>query len=196
MISYLQGTVLRKEGDAVVLLVGGVGYRLRLPVDVLCDLADSRDAALHVHTHVREDALELFGFSTLPQLHLFERLLSIQKIGPRLALALLSSIPASALVAAIREGDATRLSRAPGVGKKTAERIILELRDKLDDLAGAGDPAAGPVGPGTEDLVSALVNLGYGRKQAESAAARASREEGQDAELEVVLRTALRQLAG
>lgn len=179
----------------MILLVGGIGYRLRLPVDVLCDLPDSKEAELHVHTHVREDALELFGFSSIAQLHLFERLLSIQKIGPKLALALLSSIPAGTLVAAICGGDALRLSRAPGVGKKTAERIILELRDKLDDLALSSDGSIGPVPPGTDDLISALINLGYNRKLAETAAAHATKEAGPEAELEVVLRTALRQLA-
>jgi len=150
---------------------------------------------MQVHTHVREDAIELFGFRDVPQLRLFERLLSVQKVGPRLALGLLSSMRPDGLVDAIRSGNLGRLSRAPGVGRKTAERIVLELRDKLDDLAVPGGRPEEVVTAG-EDVVSALVNLGYPKRRARQAADEAAAEAGGEAPLEEVLRSALRRLAG
>jgi len=195
VIALLRGTLVRKEGDAVVVLTGGVGYRLRVPVDLLCDVAEGAEVEMQVHTHVREDAIDLFGFRDLDQLRLFERLLSIQKVGPRIALGLLSSMRPEGLVDAIRSGDLGRLSRAPGVGRKTAERIVLELRDKLDDMAVPGSRPE-EVATAGEDVVSALVNLGYPKRRARQAADEAAREAGDEAPLEEVLRSALRRLAG
>jgi Holliday junction DNA helicase RuvA len=197
VIALLRGTLVRKEGDALVVLAGGVGYRLRVPVDLLCDVSEGAEVEMQVHTHVREDAIELFGFRDVPQLRLFERLLSVQKVGPRLALGLLSSMRPDGLVDAIRAGELGLLSRAPGVGRKTAERIVLELRDKLDDLAIPGSRTAPePVVTASEDVVSALVNLGYTKGRARQAADEAATEAGDDAPLEEVLRSALRRLAG
>ena len=163
MIAHLSGTLLEKHVQRLVLDVGGVGYDVAVPLSTFYGVGDpGARVALRIHTHVREDALQLFGFATALELTLFERLISVSGIGPKVALSVLSGIEPEALVRAIRSGDVVRLVKIPGVGKKTAERLIVELRDRLPHV-GAAEPEA-PVDAGDElraDLLSALANLGY-----------------------------------
>jgi Holliday junction DNA helicase RuvA len=194
VIAHLTGQVLAKSPERVVLDVGGVGYELHVPVSTyyeLDKLDDGAVASLHVHTHLREDALSLFGFWTEAERRLFERLIGVSGIGPRLARVILSGMALGDLVQAIAGGDLVRLSGIPGVGKKTAERMVLELRDKVRELGGPAVPAAGP---GDEDLVSALVNLGYRRPQAERAVVEARRTEP-GADFSDLLRASLKRLS-
>jgi len=169
MIGYLKGTVQLADLDAVIVVCGGVGYRVLLPVPDLARLSRvGSDAELFIHTHVREDAIVLYGFINRDGLALFERLLSVSGVGAKTALALLSGLDAESLVRSIAEGDEARLTKVPGVGKKTAQRIILELADKLakQSLSSVvSGKAAGPV----DDLRSALANLGYKAPQIERA---------------------------
>src|SRR5947199_10777909 len=138
MISYLRGALLEKHPNQVIVDVQGVGYELTIPVTTCSALPEAgSEVRLRVHTHVREDAISLFGFSTPAEKALFEKLISVSGIGPKLAVTVLSGLAASDLVAAIRAGDLQTLVRVPGIGKKTAERIVLELKDKLDFVAGA-----------------------------------------------------------
>lgn len=168
MIARLSGTVLEKHPMRVVVDVGGVGYDVHVPLSSFSAIGEpGTTLALRVHTHVREDALMLFGFTSQTELTVFEKLISISGIGPRLALAVLSGLPPSELVTAITRSDVGQLTRIPGIGKKTAERIVLELKDKLA-AAAPGEPAPAASGP-REDLLSALVNLGYHRPTAEKA---------------------------
>ncbi|HEY5380796.1 MAG TPA: Holliday junction branch migration protein RuvA [Acidobacteriaceae bacterium] len=175
MIAHLRGQILSKTPNSVVVECGGVGYELAISVATFTELgAEGKEARLHVHTHVREDALALFGFAELNEKRLFERLLTISGIGPKLAITVLSGISAERLVGAIRAGDHATLTRIPGIGKKTAERVVLELKDKLDDMAGATPARAGTsLGAVGDDVLSALVNLGYPRAVAEKAVAAA-----------------------
>ncbi len=170
MIAHLRGTLLAKHPNQAIVETHGVGYDVAISVPTFSELpAAGAEVALHVHTHVREDALLLYGFLRLAEKHLFEKLLTVSGIGPKLAITILSGMPADEMVGAIRSGDVARLTRIPGIGKKTAERMILELRDKLPAPAGAAEvsrPAASPV---EEDVLSALVNLGYQRAAAEKA---------------------------
>lgn len=194
MIAHLRGRVLSKSPERVVLDVGGVGYELHVPVSTFYELdrlEEGAVAALHVHTHLREDAISLFGFWTETERQLFERLIAVSGIGPRLARVVLSGMAPADLVQAIAAGDLVRLSSIPGVGKKTAERMVLELRDKVRELA---VPAAVAAGPGDEDLVSALVNLGYRRPQAERAVVEARRAEP-EADFSDLLRASLKRLS-
>ena len=143
MISHLRGALLEKHPNAVVVDVHGVGYEVTIPVTVYSSLpAIGAEVALHIHTHVREDALSLFGFVSAAEKALFEKLISVSGIGPKLAVTALSGLAAPELIAAIRTGDLDQLVKIPGVGKKTAERMVLELRDKLDSI-GAPARAAG-----------------------------------------------------
>lgn len=168
MIARLSGTVLEKHPMRVVVDVGGVGYDVHVPLSSFSAIGEpGTTLALRVHTHVREDALMLFGFTSQTELTVFEKLIAISGIGPRLALAVLSGLPPSELVTAITRSDVGQLTRIPGIGKKTAERIVLELKDKLA-AAAPGEPATAASGP-REDLLSALVNLGYHRPTAEKA---------------------------
>ena len=147
MIAHLRGQILSKTPNAVVIECGGVGYELAISVATYTELGErGSQASLHVHTHVREDALLLFGFADLTEKRLFEKLLGVSGIGPKLAITVLSGIAAERLAAAIRGGDHATLTRIPGIGKKTAERVVLELKDKLDDVAAfaAGSVAAAP----------------------------------------------------
>src|SRR5580693_3257672 len=172
MIAHLRGKVLSKTPNQVVVDCGGVGYDVAISVATFSELpAEGAEVSLHVHTHVREDQIALFGFAEMQEKRLFERLLTISGIGPKLAITVLSGISADRLVMAIRSGDHATLTRIPGIGKKTAERVVLELKDKLDDLAVAiptttGGPHHGPAG---DDALSALVNLGYPRPVAQKA---------------------------
>jgi Holliday junction DNA helicase RuvA len=169
-----------KSPSAVVVECGGVGYELAISVATFSDLGnEGSEGKLHVHTHVREDALLLFGFSELQEKRLFEKLLTISGIGPKLAITVLSGISAERLVGAIRGGDHATLTKIPGIGKKTAERVVLELKDKLDDMAGFVAAANAPVSLGAvaDDVLSAMVNLGYPRAVAQKAVEAAAKDE-------------------
>jgi Holliday junction DNA helicase RuvA len=191
VIAHVRGTILSKSPNAVVVECHGVGYELAISVATFTDLVrEGGEAALHVHTHVREDALALFGFSELAEKRLFEKLLTISGIGPKLAITVLSGISADRLVGAIRAGDHATLTKIPGIGKKTAERVVLELKDKLDDMAGMApaQPAAPSLGAVADDVLSALVNLGYPRPVAQKAVESAARDTANAADFERLFR--------
>ena len=192
MIARLKGTLVEKAPSRIVVDAGGVGYEIMVPLSTFYGLGDA-DAVvtLRVHTHVREDVIALYGFATALEQDLFERLIGISGIGPKLALAVLSGIDPLELVRAIRSQDVARLTRIPGVGKKTAERIGLELKDRLpqaEAAAGAPDDAGDGL---RSDLLSALTNLGYKGAVAEKAVDAAVRK-SPDASFEVLLRDILR----
>lgn len=197
MIAQVRGRLLRKGPQEAVVEVGGVGYRVTIPLSTFYRIGEPGDEiTLLTHTHVREDALALFGFLTATEQALFERLIDVSGVGPRLAVSILSGIEAPELVAALRASDVARLTRIPGVGRKTAERLVLELKDKVQDLAAAAE--AGPSAPPStarEDLVSALVHLGYSRPEAERGVDRALKEDG-EGRFEDLLRRSLRALSG
>lgn len=200
MIAFLRGRLIEKHPNRLVVDVHGVGYDVQVPLSTFYDLAaPGEDVALRIHTHVREDQIALYGFATRLELDLFERLIGVGGIGPKIALAALSGIEPHELVRAVGSNDTRRLSSIPGIGKKTAERISLELRDKLPALPGvaAGPVAAGPVADADRraDLVSALVNLGYPRPSAERAIDGALETEADTVPFEHLLRRALRSLA-
>jgi Holliday junction DNA helicase RuvA len=177
MIAYLRGTLLAKHPNQAIVETHGVGYDVAISVPTFTEMpAAGLEVALHIHTHVREDALSLYGFLRLAEKHLFEKLLAVSGIGPTLAIKILSGMPADEMIAAIRGGDLVRLTRIPGIGRKTAERMVLELRDKLPP-ATAPEITAAPATPVEEDVISALVNLGYQRAAADKAllAARSSK---------------------
>ena len=173
MIAFLRGRVLEKHPNRIVVDVNGVGYDLYVPLSTYYDVGDAgAEISLRVHTHVREEALQLFGFLTSLEQLLFERLIGISGIGPKLAIAVLSGIDSRELVASVQRADVARLTRIPGIGKKTAERIVLELKDRLRDIAPVEITADQQPPSGDElrdDLVSALENLGYHRPVAEKA---------------------------
>ena len=198
MIAHLRGRILEKQPTRVIVEAGGVGYDVAVPLSTFYGLGEpGAEVALRVHTHVREDALALYGFATALELDLFDRLISISGIGPKLALAVLSGIEPPDLVGAIERGDLARLTAIPGVGKKTSERIVLELKDRLPRARAteaAGD--ATPAGAGVrDDLLSALVNLGYHRPLAEKAVDASLKAIGRDAGFERTLKQALREVA-
>jgi Holliday junction DNA helicase RuvA len=198
MIGWLRGVPRRLTPEGVLLEVGGVGYQLHLPLSTFYELRKrDGDAAveLFVHTHVREDALELYGFWTERERTLFEKLIAVSGIGPKLARVILSGMAPDDLLAAIAGGDVARLSTIPGIGKKTADRMVLELRDKVQALA-AELPAETRPGASSEDqdLVLALVNLGYRDRQAEQAVAEARRDLP-DGAFHEVLRASLKRLS-
>jgi Holliday junction DNA helicase RuvA len=197
MIAFLRGRVLDKQPNRIIVDVQGVGYELHVPLSTYYDVGEEgSECSLRVYTHVREDALQLYGFLTDLERQLFERLISISGIGPKLAIAVLSGVEARDLVAAVLRGDVARLTAIPGIGKKTAERIVLELRDRLAQLAVAVPEAAPAPSEGDRlrgDLVSALQNLGYHRPQAEKAVD-AIVSASPDATFEQALRQVLREL--
>jgi Holliday junction DNA helicase RuvA len=197
VIAHLRGRLLRKDTQEAVVDVGGVGYRVTIPLSTFYRLgADGDEVSLLTYTHVREDALALYGFLTGREQALFERLIAVSGVGPKLAVNILSGIEAPELVDALRTSDVARLTRIPGVGKKTAERLVLELKDKMQGLTAAPDtPAAPAPGSPKDDLLSALVHLGYSRPEAERAADRALREDG-SGKFEDLLRRTLRLLSG
>ena len=170
MIAFLRGRLLSKSPSQAIVECAGVGYDATISVATFAALPpEGAEARLHIYTHVREDQIALFGFAEPQEERLFEKLLTISGIGPKLAITVLSGIDADRLVAAIRAADHATLTRIPGIGKKTAERVVLELKDKLDDMAAS--PAAAPThsGPAGDDALSALVNLGYARPIAQRA---------------------------
>jgi holliday junction DNA helicase RuvA len=198
MIALLRGSLIEKHPSRVVVDVGGVGYDVQVPLSTFYGLGDpGATVVLRIHTHVREDLIALYGFSTPLEQDLFERLIAISGIGPKLGLAVLSGIEPTDLIRAIRSQDVARLTKIPGVGKKTAERIGLELKDRLPAQAtpAAGSvPASGrPEDQLRDDLLSALVNLGYQSTAAEKAIDRALKA-SPDAGLEQALRDALRSM--
>ena len=196
MIAHLRGRILRKGPQEVVLDVGGVGYRVVIPVSTFYRLGEpGHETELRTHTHVREDTLALYGFLTAGEQDLFERLISVSGVGPKLAVNILSGIEVPELVSALRTSDLSRLTRVPGVGKKTAERLIVELKDKMPAVAADEAPAARETGGPKEDLLSALVNLGYSRGEVERGVDRALQEDG-SGRFEDLLRRALRIVAG
>jgi Holliday junction DNA helicase RuvA len=171
MIAFLRGRLLSKSPNQAIVECAGVGYDATISVATFTSLPpEGAEARLHIYTHVREDQIALFGFAEAKEKRLFEKLLTISGIGPKLAITVLSGIDADRLVAAIRAGDHATLTRIPGIGKKTAERVVLELKDKLDDMAVAPSAAAATnYGPAGDDALSALVNLGYARPIAQRA---------------------------
>ena len=194
MIASVRGRILEKHPQRVIVDVNGVGYDVQVPLSTFYNLGDAgTDVTLRVHTHVREDVIALFGFATALELELFERLISINGVGPKLALAVLSGIEPGDLVRAIRLQDVARLTTIPGVGKKTSERIALELKDKLPK--GLQADATKPRLPQDElkdDVISALLNLGYQRSAAEKVIETSAAEGGS---FQDVLKRALRALA-
>ena len=174
MIAHIRGRLISKHPNQAVVDCGGVGYDVTISVPSFSALAAiGSEVALHIHTHVREDAIALFGFLRPEEKALFERLLGVSGIGPTLAIKILSGMDAADMVGAIRGNDLGRLTRIPGIGRKTAERMVLELRDKLEHFGAA--PAAPQVSAVEEDVLSALLNLGYQRAAAERALAGAQR---------------------
>jgi Holliday junction DNA helicase RuvA len=195
VIAQLRGQILRKGPQEVVVDVAGVGYRVAIPVSTFYRLGEpGSDVELRTYTHVREDTLALYGFLTGAEQELFERLISVTGVGPRLAVNILSGIEVPELVAALRTSDVTRLTRVPGVGKKTAERLIVELKDKMPPAVVEEAPMAPATGRPKEDLLSALVNLGYSRGEVERGVDRALREDG-SGRFEDLLRRALQIVA-
>jgi Holliday junction DNA helicase RuvA len=199
MIAQLRGRILRKSPQEVVIDVGGVGYRVTIPVSTFYRLGEAgAEVSLRIHTHVREDAFALFGFLSETEESLFARLIDVAGVGPKLAVNILSGIEAPELVDALRASDVARLTRIPGVGRKTAERLVLELKDKMPATLPAAEAPVPATGTAKEDLLSALVHLGYSRPEAERGAERALRDGGGDApgRFEDLLRRALQVLSG
>lgn len=198
MIARLAGALLEKRGDVAVVDVGGVGYLVHLSLQSMARLpAEGGEVRLRTYTHVREDALQLFGFATEDEERLFHLLIAVSGVGPRLAQTILSGMPAAELAEAIVGNEIARLTRITGVGKKTAERLVVELKDKLKT---AGLPARAPAAPipltGSGALVSALLNLGYKPSTAERTAEAVRRSLGPAAAVEEQLREALRLISG
>ena len=202
MIAYLSGKLLEKEANSVIVDVGGVGYEVSIPLSTFYELGEvGDDVQLRIYTNVREDAIQLFGFHTARERDIYLKLISVQGIGAKSGIAMLSGMNADEIIAAIRTENLGKLTAIPGVGKKTAERLVIELRDKIGELAkgvpaGVSTAAAGAVGADDvyEDALSALVNLGYQRNAAEKALQQA-RQDGVDANVQKLLRAALQKLA-
>jgi Holliday junction DNA helicase RuvA len=210
LIARLSGTLHEKTPERVIIDVQGVGYDVRVPLSTYGSLpAIGAEVRLLVHTHVREDAISLYGFATSRERYLFEKMIGVSGVGPRLAIALLSGLPPEDLREAIRGGEVARLCKVPGVGRKTAERLVVDLRDKMEDTdkkeRGRGKGADAAEGPSAlaADVLSALVNLGYPARDAERAVSDARRSldpaESPDARavtFERLLRDALRTVSG
>ena len=195
MISRLRGQLVGRTPDGFVLDVNGVGYLLAATPGAVRAAEGGGEAVVETYLHVREDALQLFGFATALELTLFERLISVSGIGPKVALAVLSGIEPEQLVRAIRSADVARLIKIPGVGRKTAERLIVELRDRLPEVGGAEPTAADDADDLRADLLSALGNLGYQRASVEKTVDKVL-QTSDSRSFEVVLRQVLRSLAG
>jgi Holliday junction DNA helicase RuvA len=204
MIAHLSGTLLAKHATSVIVDVGGVGYEVTIPVTTFYDLEEpGSQVQLRIYTHVREEALQLYGFKTARERELFTQLISVSGIGPKSAIAMLSGMSADEIITAIRTNNLARLTSIPGLGKKTAERLVIELRDKMTKLSSpeleeqlaARASGTAPSGDDVrEDALSALVNLGYQRAAAEKAVTHAM-QEGGDLSVELLLRRALRTLS-
>jgi Holliday junction DNA helicase RuvA len=206
MIAHLSGTLLSKQATSAIVDVNGVGYEITIPVSTFYDLEEpGSNVQLRIYTHVREDALQLYGFKTARERELFLRLISVSGIGPKLGITLLSGMSADEMIASIRTNNLARLTLIPGVGRKTAERLVMELRDKVASLSSAeleeelgAKTSAGAAVPSEDsmrsDVLSALLNLGYQRNSAEKAVTSAV-DEGGDISVELILRRSLRKLA-
>jgi Holliday junction DNA helicase RuvA len=199
VIGFLRGSVLHSAPDRVLLDVNGVGYSVAVPFSTYCEIdarAGEAEVALFIRTHVREDALELYGFFTTQEKRVFEELIGVSGIGPKLAQGIMSGMPWEDLLNALGSSDLVRLTRIPGVGKKTAERMVLELRDAATKILSELErELPTPVTSPREDLVSALVNLGYRQADAENAASAACEEADEDASLTELLRLGLQKLS-
>jgi Holliday junction DNA helicase RuvA len=193
MIALLRGVLLEKHPNQAIVETGGVGYDVTIPVSTYTHLPNAgAEVRLRIHTHVREDALALYGFLTQDEKGLFEKLIGVSGIGPKLAVTILSGLAAPDLIHAIGRGEVERLVRIPGIGKKTAERMVLELRDKLPAVSGESQEAAAVTLSAIEqDVLSALLNLGCGRPQAETAVRKAKTAGASAAEFEPLFRRAL-----
>lgn len=190
MIAQLRGRLIAKHPNQAIVDVGGVGYDVTISVPTFSELPGvGSEVSLQIHTHVREDALALYGFLRIPEKQLFEKLLTVSGIGPKLAITILSGMPADEMIAAIRANDVAKLTRIPGIGKKTAERMVLELRDKLPKEPFGEAPAVPTISAVEEDVLSALVNLGYQRPLAERALAVA--KNGKSGSFDALFREAL-----
>ena len=204
MIAHLSGTLLAKQATSVIVDVGGVGYEVTIPVTTFYDLEEAGSPVkLRIYTHVREDALQLYGFKTARERELFTQLISVSGIGPKSAIAMLSGMSADEIITAIRTNNLARLTSIPGLGKKTAERLVIELRDKMtklsspeleEQLAARATGAAPSDDTLREDALSALANLGYQRAAAEKAVTHAM-QEGGGLSVELLLRRSLRSLS-
>jgi Holliday junction DNA helicase RuvA len=205
MIAHLSGTLLAKQATSVIIDVGGVGYEVTIPLSTFYDLEDlGSPVQLRIYTYVREDALQLYGFKTLRERELFLKLISVSGIGPKLGITMLSGMNADEMIASIRANNLARLTSIPGVGKKTAERLVMELRDKITSLSSpatdgqvlteTGQAAEQTADAIREDALSALLNFGYQRAAAEKAVTSAV-QEGGDTTVEGILRRSLRHLA-
>ncbi len=204
MIAHLSGTLLAKHATSVIVDVGGVGYEVTIPVTTFYDLGELGEAVrLQIYTHVREEALQLFGFRTLRERELFTLLISVSGIGPKSAVAMLSGMSADEIVTAIRQSNYARITSIPGVGRKTAERLVIELRDKMaalsspaleEQIAAGGPTAAQSEDALREDTLAALLQLGFPKPAAEKAITSAM-QEGGDLSVETLLRRSLRQLS-
>jgi len=196
MIAYLEGELWEKRPEAIILKTGGVGYQAFVPLSTFYRLPEPpAPVALHIHTHVQTDTLQLYGFATLEEKQTFVKLLGIPRIGPKLALAILSGISVQELAQALAAGDVRRLAAIPGLGRKSAERLLVELKGKLppEGLHLAGSPS-GPQGSLWDDALSALLNLGYARSQAEQVLRQVHADE-KPLTLEEILRLSLARLA-
>jgi Holliday junction DNA helicase RuvA len=193
MIGYLEGLVKRLDATTALIVAGGVGYEVHISLQTYYRLEGQKEVALDVYTHVREDALSLYGFASAEEKFAFEKLISISGIGPTLAQKILSGIAAPDLAEAVAHGDVRKLSSIPGVGRKTADRICLELRDKLLLPEAARETPSARLSV-DDDVHSALVNLGYKTKDADVALEAARTEVGSEAEFSPLLKAALRRL--
>jgi Holliday junction DNA helicase RuvA len=194
MIAHLRGTLLVKHPNRIVIETSGVGYEINISVPTYSDLpAIGSEVAVHIYTHVREDILALYGFLQLTEKQLFEKLMTVSGIGAKLAITILSGMPAEEMTGAIRSNDIARLTKIPGIGRKTAERMVLELRDKLAPPTAAAMTAAPSLSTVEEDVLSALTNLGYPRQAAEKAVAGLARG-GESASFEGIFRASLARL--
>lgn len=195
MIALLRGQVFEKHPNRLIVDVAGVGYDVQVPLSTFYTAGDpGSEIALRIHTHVREDQLSLYGFATALELAMFERLIAVSGIGPKLALSVLSGIETRELVSAIQRNDLGRLTGIPGVGKKTAERMCVELRDRLPKAMAASDVPPSPGDALREDLVSALINLGYHRQAIDKSLDKLVIYAGEQ-RFEDVLRSALKDLS-
>lgn len=202
MIAFLSGKLLEKQANSVIVDVAGVGYEVTIPLSTFYELGEvGSDVQLRIYTHVREDAIQLFGFKTARERDLYLKLISVQGVGARSGITMLSGMNADEIIAAIRTDDLAKLTAIPGVGRKTAERLVVELRDKVGDLAPDVSPGARAVSAQTsggeavfDDALSALVNLGYQKNAAEKALQQ-SLKEGTEMNVQKLLRAALQRLA-
>jgi Holliday junction DNA helicase RuvA len=204
MIAYLSGKLLEKQATSVIIDVGGIGYEVTIPLSTFYELGEEgADVALRIYTHVREDTLQLFGFKSEREKQLYLKLISVQGIGAKSGISMLSGMSADEIVTAIRTDNLARLTSIPGVGKKTAERLVIELRDKLNEFtaqsaleraAAGGAQAEAPADAVYDDALSALVNLGYQRNAAEKALKQAIKD-GTEISVQKLLRKSLQLLA-